>query len=272
MTVELSSIVDITYRVGKQLVKYFHKNDRSAHHKEDRTLVTEADLAADRLITQALMKQFPTDGILSEEMHPHLSSKHERVWIVDPLDGTTNFSIGLPIWGVSIARVTSGYPDLAVVYFPLQKELLTAEKGKGARINNQPLHVFQPGGEKPAAFFSCCSRTHHSYDVSIRFKTRILGSACYSLSAVARGMALIAFEATPKLWDLAATWLIIQESGGVIETYDRSEPFPILDNLDYRCKDFPTLGAATPELMAYARQNIRRKSRFAEAETPDPTL
>jgi myo-inositol-1(or 4)-monophosphatase len=270
MAAELSSIIEIAYRAGEKLAKYFHANDGVVRLKQDRTLVTEADLAADRLITQALIQQFPSDGILSEEMYPYLPAKHERVWIVDPLDGTTNFSIGLPIWGVSIARVTGGFPDLAVVYFPLQKELLTAEKGKGAWLNDRPLHVLQPDREKPAAFFSCCSRTHRYYDVSIRYKPRILGSACYSMSAVARGMALIAFEATPKLWDLAATWLIIQESGGVIETYDGSEPFPVLDNLDYRCKDFPTLSAATPQLMAYARQNIRRKSNPAQGEPADP--
>ncbi len=270
MAAELSSIIEIAYRVGEQLVKFFYANDGTVHLKEDRTLVTEADLASDRLITQELMKQFPSDGVLSEELHHHLPSNHERIWIVDPLDGTTNFSIGLPIWGVSIARVSGGYPDLAVVYFPLQKELLTAERGKGAWLNAKPLHVLQPDMERPSAFFSCCSRTHRFFDVSIRYKTRILGSACYSMSAVARGMALIAFEATPHIWDLAGTWLIIQEAGGIIETYDGSNLFPVLDNIDYRCKDFPTLSAATPELMAYARQNIRQKPRPLDGKAPDP--
>lgn len=259
MDSELSFIIDIAHQAGARLVEYFYREERTVHLKEDRTLVTEADLAADRLITQSIMRQFPGDGVISEEVHHHLPSVQERVWIIDPLDGTTNFSIGLPIWGVSIARISGGYPDLAIVYFPMQEELLTAEKGKGAWLNNRPLRVSQPEREKPSAFFSCCSRTHRKYDVTIRYKTRILGSACYSLCAVARGMALIAFEATPKLWDLAAVWLIIQESGGYIESYDSSVLFPVRENLDYRCKDFPTLSAATKDLMFYARQNIRRK-------------
>lgn len=270
MDSELSSVIDIAYQAGARLAEHFHHKARPVHLKEDQTLVTEADLAVDRLITQSLMTQFPADGIISEEIHHHLPSIHERVWIVDPLDGTTNFSIGVPIWGVSIARVTGGYPDLAVVYFPMQKELFTAENGKGAWLNNTSLRVSQPEVEEPAAFFSCCSRTHRKYDITIRYKTRILGSACYSMCAVARGMALISFEATPKLWDLAAVWLIIQESGRCVETYDGSTLFPIRENLDYRCIDFPTLSAATQELMAYARQNIRRKDVPGEGVPSDP--
>lgn len=261
MASDLSTVIQIAGQAGEMLTGYFNSNGGSLHFKEDKSLVTEADLAADRLITQLLREQFPSDGILSEELHHQFPSGCNRIWVVDPLDGTTNFSIGLPIWGISIARVADGCPDLAVVFFPLQKELFTAERGRGALLNNKTLRISPPDRDRPAAFFSCCTRTHRDYHVTIRYKTRILGSACYSMCAVACGMALIAFEATPKLWDIAATWLIIQEAGGTVETLDNSEPFPLQGDLDYRCKNYPTLCAATPELLTYARQNIRRKDK-----------
>jgi myo-inositol-1(or 4)-monophosphatase len=93
--------------------------------------------------------------------------------------------------------------------------------------------------------------------VDLRYKTRILGSASYTWCAVARGAAIIGFEATPKIWDIAAGWLLVSEAQGVIETFDASQPFPLIPGFDYRAQDFPTLAAATPELAKKAREQIR---------------
>jgi myo-inositol-1(or 4)-monophosphatase len=179
------------------------------------------------------------------------------VWVIDPLDGTTNFSLGLPIWGVCISRLVDGQPNLAAVYFPALGEMYTAESKAGAFRNDEPIQVKPPTQDQPTAFFSCCARTHRKYIVELRYKPRILGSASYTWCAVARGAAIIGFEATPKIWDIAAGWLVVSEAQGVIETLDGSRPFPLIPGFDYRQLNFPTLAAATPQLAAQAREQIR---------------
>ena len=213
-------------------------------------LVTEADLAADRFIAAAISERFPGDRILSEELAPALiESENQTLWVVDPLDGTTNFSLGLPFWGVSIARLQGGYPEVGALYFPRLDELYTTRRGAGAFFNNQRIQVSPPDPNQPWSFFSCCSRTFRDYEIGIKYKPRILGSAAYSLCCVARGIALLAFEATPKVWDIAAAWLLLQEAGGAVATYDDSQPFPLDAAQDYSQMPFPTLAAATPELL-----------------------
>jgi myo-inositol-1(or 4)-monophosphatase len=257
MLPSLSFAVDLARKTGERLLEYFTPAGTTPSLKEDRSLVTEADLAADRHISETLSEKYPESGVLSEELYPVLDKDISPVWVIDPLDGTTNFSLGLPIWGVSIAQVIDGYPATAAVYFPVIKELYAAQAGQGAWFNEEKIHARSQNSANPNSFFSCCTRTHRRYEVTLRYKTRILGSACYSFCGVARGMALIGFEATPKIWDIAAGWLIVSEAGGMIETFDGTQPFPLRAGCDYRRMNFPTLAAATSDLLALGRQEIR---------------
>ena len=248
--------------IGRLLLGAFKPQGTPATLKEDLTLVTEADVAADQRIAKKIKENYPEDLLISEELQPRLPKDAPpggRAWVVDPLDGTTNFSLGLPIWGVSIALLAEGWPKLAALYFPIMEELYTAQIGSGAFLNGERIHAKGLDPDKPAPFFSCCSRTFRNYDVGIRYKPRILGSAAFNLCAVARGMAVIAFEATPKIWDIAGGWLVVSEAGGIIETYDGSQPFPVLPGQDYRAQSFPTIAAATEALAAEAHQKIRRR-------------
>jgi myo-inositol-1(or 4)-monophosphatase len=244
---------------GQLLLEYFNPNGTHSKLKEDYSVVTEADLSADKMITEAIRKNYPNDGLISEELQPEIGSADSAVWVVDPLDGTTNFSLGLPIWGVSIARVVDGWPEIGVAHFPFLDELYSACRGAGAFMNGDQIHSKPPEPGKPSSFFSCCTRTHRHYDVSIRYKTRILGSACYTLCAIAKGMAVVGFEATPKIWDISAGWLIANESGAAVETRDGSQPFPLRDNFDYRSKSFPVLVGANQDLLEKSRQQIKPK-------------
>jgi myo-inositol-1(or 4)-monophosphatase len=257
MDTSLEFAIATARQAGDLLVDHFRLAGTPASRKADRSLVTEADLAADRLIAGAIHERFPADAILSEELQPELRQTAGKVWVVDPLDGTTNFSLGFPIWGVSLACLVAGWPVAAAVYFPLLEELYSAGQGTGAWMNAEPIQARPPIPDQPAAFFSCCSRTYRDYKVDIRYKARILGSACYTWCAVARGLAVLGFESTPKIWDLASGWLIVREAGGVIETYDGAQPFPLASQLDYRRLNFPALAAATPQLVETARQKIR---------------
>lgn len=259
MNSDLEFAVQLVKDTGQLLLEYFNPSGTQTSLKEDFSVVTEADLSADQLITEAIQNNYPADGLISEELQPEIGAAGSAIWVVDPLDGTTNFSLGLPIWGISIARVVDGWPEIGVAYFPFLNELYSAARGTGAFMNDGQIHSQPPVPGQPTSFFSCCTRTHQHYDVSIRYKTRILGSACYTLCAVARGMAVVGFEATPKIWDISAGWLIALESGAAVETIDGSQPFPLRDNFDYRSISFPVLSGASQELLDKSRQEIKLK-------------
>ena len=268
MTSPLQFATLLAHQAGELLRDYYSTNATQATLKPDHSIVTEADLASDRLIAKQIKKRFPGDILLSEELQPEYivggdpapdhRSPDPGVWVIDPLDGTTNFSLGLHYWGVSIARLVDGWPEIAAMYYPLLDQLYTAQKGAGAYLNGEPLHNLPPP-EGQTSFFACCSRTYRRYDVNIRYKTRILGCASYMLCAVALGIAAIGLESTAKIWDLAGGWLLVQEAGGVVGTLEGTQPFPLATGDDYRQKSFPILAAATRELAYRARDQIQLK-------------
>jgi myo-inositol-1(or 4)-monophosphatase len=258
----LAFMVSLAEEVGGLLTSFFGRGSLYTEIKGDRSIVTEADLAADRLIGERIAQGFPGETIISEELHADHSQDDgdlSAVWVIDPLDGTTNFRLGLPIWGVSLARCLKGRPAQAVVYFPLLGELYTAQAGGGARLNGALIRTLPPNPALPASFFTCCSRTHRRYTVTVPYKTRILGSTAYSLCCVARGAALVGFDATPKLWDLAGGWLALAEAGGSIEPFDQAPVFPIEPRQNHTRRNHPIVFAATPELVGKARQWIAPK-------------
>lgn len=260
MGTTLQFALQLALKAGELLTDFYQAHDSHAKVKIDHSIVTEADKAADRLISQSIQESYPQDILLSEEINPVLSSEASNpVWIIDPLDGTTNFFLGLPIWGVSIARLVGGMPEIAVLNFPLLGELYHAQFDQGAYLNNERIRVKPPHPDQPAAFFSCCSRTNRRYSITVPYKTRILGSAAYGLCSVARGSAVLGFEATPKIWDIAAAWLLVNEAGGVIEIYSGSSPFPLIPGTDYSRQNFPTLAAPNHELITRARSQITPK-------------
>ncbi len=260
----------LAQRAGELLLTHYRRSGVRATLKADRTVVTEADLAADRLIRQTICENYPDDGLLSEEEGTIYPAGKRAVWIIDPLDGTTNFSLGMHYWGVSIARLVDGEPDTAALYFPLLDELFTASRGGGAYLNGSRIEVkapdqasqrvsesaSQPNPGQAMFVFSCCSRTLADYKFSLRCKTRILGSAAYGLCTVARGSAVLAFEVTPKVWDFCGSWLVMREAGGVIRVLDGGTPFPLIPGTDYEGQGYPILAAATPEMWAEGRGKI----------------
>jgi myo-inositol-1(or 4)-monophosphatase len=260
MAEPLSFALQLAQEIGELLLGYFQSDELRAELKSDHSLVTQADLAADRFIKEAIYRTFPDDLLLSEEKQPGEASLEvaadRAVWIADPLDGTTNFSLGLHYWGVLLARLVNGWPVLGVLYFPLVHELYHAQGGQGAYLNHQPLRIKAPEAKRPLSFFSCCSRTFRQYQVSVPYKARILGSAAYSLCMVARTSAILSFEATAKIWDLAAAWLVVTEAGGVVETLDGSRPFPLSAGTDYTQTSYPVLAAANPLISERAHRQI----------------
>ncbi|MFZ5809407.1 MAG: inositol monophosphatase family protein [Chloroflexota bacterium] len=251
---------EVCQRAGSLLLSYFRKTELNLSRKADRSLVSEADIAADELITTAIQQQFPSDFILSEELSPSITTTSSTGWVIDPLDGTTNFSLGMHYWGVLLTRIENGLPSLTVQYFPAIDEIYQAQIHQQSLLNNQPIHVESPASDQKLSFFSCCSRAFRHYDINIRYKTRIFGSAAYSMANVARGACRIAFEAEAKIWDIAGAWLLVPQAGGVIAPLTGRLPFPLTPSGDFSKQSFPIIAASSSLFLEEAINKIHLKN------------
>lgn len=201
-------------------------------------LVTEADLASESFIINALKNEFSEHSILSEEagLIPGASSSHQ--WVIDPLDGTTNFTHQYPMIAISIGLLIDQVPEVAVVYNPITGELFSASKGRGATLNGKAIHVssisqleqsllgtgfaYDRKETKENNYAEFCHITNISQGV------RRGGSAALDLAYVAAGRLDGYWERGLKPWDLAAGILLVQEAGGLYTSYE-GEP-AILDS------------------------------------------
>jgi myo-inositol-1(or 4)-monophosphatase len=198
------------------------------HHKGSIDLVTDVDLASERLIREAISTYYPRHEILAEEGGLSESGSEYR-WIVDPLDGTTNYAHGYPIFCVSIALECRGEVVLGVVYDPMRDELFTAERGGGAALNNRSIHV-----SKTAELMQGLLSTGFPYDIKTSKLTNLDhwanfamnaqalrrdGAAALDLCYVACGRFDGFWELNLSPWDTAAGALIVTEAGGGVTNF-----------------------------------------------------
>lgn len=250
-----------TARVGEQLLADF--GSATATEKADGTLVTQSDLRSDAQIRAAIAETFPEHGILAEESDRSFPDK-EWCWVVDPIDGTTNFARGVPIWAISMGLLYRGTPVFGFVHCPPIRETFHGfwygDSGlsgpMGAFLNGRRIGV---SGASPSSnqLFSCCSRSLEAIEQPFPCKIRMLGVATYNLLTVATGVCLGAVEATPKIWDIAAVWPIVRAAGGVWIFLSGDTPggsrlgdreFPLTPGRDYSGYSFPSLAVANPRL------------------------
>lgn len=192
-------------------------------------LVTEADVASEKNIITAIRSRFPDHDILAEESGLNKSADSQYRWIVDPLDGTTNFAHQIPFFAVSIAFAAADEILVGLVLNPATGDLFTAIRGQGARLNNQPIRVSE---EKNLG--DCLLATGFPYDVKDRLDPvmerlrrcvaaargiRRLGSAALDLCYVACGRFAGFWEENLKPWDTAAGWLIAEEAGAWVTDF-----------------------------------------------------
>jgi len=253
---------ELARRVADLLLGYFRREGLQGELKPDDSLVTEADIAADEMVARAIRAEYPQDALISEELSPHYEGPADTVWVIDPIDGTANFAAGLQHWGVCLARIVGGIPQTAVLLFPALDELYVAVRGEGATINGRRAQVRPQSSAKPQGILMCCSRTPRLYHLNLPYNIRMLGSSAYALVSVARGSAVVALEARPKIWDLAAASLVVSEAGGVFHSLHQqagaggAAPFPLRRGLEYAQKSFPVLAAASAELAEFALDHI----------------
>ena len=198
-------------------------------------IVTELDKRSEALITDSIKKAFPGHGILAEET-PELAAKSPCRWIIDPLDGTTNYAHGFPVFCVSIAFEQTGEVKLGVVYNPMLDELFLAEKGRGAFLNGLPIAVSKVASMDRsllATGFPYDLRTseNNNFDHFFNFSRkaqaiRRAGAAALDLSYTAAGRFDGFWEMKLKPWDVAAATLIVKEAGGTVTDFS-GRPFSI---------------------------------------------
>lgn len=227
MSDRLSFAIELAKKAGKLLREGYSKKKTIAY-KGDLNLVTEFDLRSEELIVSSLRENFPGEGILAEEGGLQVSG--EGQWLIDPLDGTTNFAHNIPFFAVSIAFVQSQKPLLGVIFDPMRDELFHAEAGQGVWLNAAPLRVSTLEKLTESLLvtgFPYDRNTHHDNNLahfaafSLRaLGVRRMGSAAMDLAYVAAGRFEGYWELRLSPWDWAAGMLMVKEAGGKISRTD----------------------------------------------------
>ena len=225
--------IKIAKRAGQELLKYFTKIDKIKISKKSKhEVVTPADLASNKIIVSAIKKQFPSHGILSEETGIYQKNS-DYLWVIDPLDGTTNFSIGNHFFNVSIALVYKKEIVLGVIFAPFFDQLFVAEKGKGATLNN--IKIKTTNNKKPIDSMVDFGYTYEDDGVNkkmayahaqflLKFEhAHNLGASELELAWVAMGRLEAYVLPHIKPWDIAAGILMIIEAGGRVTDFKNKE-------------------------------------------------
>jgi myo-inositol-1(or 4)-monophosphatase len=220
---------EIASKVGNFLKRSFNDFDRSKGYKfkSKDNIQTWVDLAAEKIILQKIKKAFPRHHVLSEESgENHLRSDYS--WIIDPLDGTTNFAMHLPAYGTSIALAYMNKVVLGVTYTPSVNELIVAETGKGTYCNQKKVRVSEVKDLKRALLTFCHGSMFHDIKRAVKlyskfklrsFDYRQIGSTVVEFNFVASGRTEAIMLPGANLYDVAAGALIVKEAGGKVTDF-----------------------------------------------------
>lgn len=222
-------------RAGHTLIKKMANLDKlKIEKKSHNDFVSDADRAAEKAIIDCIHKHYPDHAILAEESGA--SGDSDVVWIIDPLDGTTNYLHGFPVFAVSIGVQEKGRLEHGVVYDPLRQELFTASRGDGAQLDGRKIRVsgqsdlqhaligtgfpFRDADMDLAPYMKMLEKTLHNTS-----GVRRAGAAALDMCYVAAGRLDAYFETNLHAWDLAAGAIIVREAGGIVSGLDGSENF-----------------------------------------------
>ena len=236
---QLRELDSLFKEVSKRQLKDF--GNISASNKSDGSLITSCDLWSDKTIVDGLASIAPDEGVLSEEGGKLIPST-KAYWVVDPLDGTTNFAAGIPYWSISVARFVDGKPQSSFLIIPTLKKKFVSIKGKGVWLNNKKIDPIQ--NNRQSECVSLCSRSikilQKKPDSVFPGKIRLLGVSSLNLTSVAMGQTFGAIESTPKIWDIAAAWLLLEELNCSIKWLD-TNPLNLVSGQNLSDIDFPLI-------------------------------
>jgi len=254
---ELQTAVEAA-RAGAAVISTYTQRSRaqSFELKGRHDLVTEADVASENAIKSVIRRMYPDDQMLAEESHGGDGLTDARTWIIDPIDGTTNFAHGVPFYSVSIALWIKQEPAVALVLGVAQDELFTAEAGQGTRLNGHSIRVSQTtepaealiGTGFPYRDLSVLEDYMKVFHVLMRetHGVRRPGSAAYDMAYVAAGRYDGFYEYALAPWDVGAGALLIREAGGLVTDWDGGEQWLTGKRIT----------AGNPSIHAYLQQTI----------------
>ena len=219
ISANLNIMIKASEKASKILIRDFGEVEKlQISVKGPSDFVSNADTKAEKIIINELMKAKKNYSILSEECGSKINSDSENVWIIDPIDGTTNFLHGVPHFAISIALKSNNEIISGLIYDPIKDEMFYAEKNNGAFFNNQRIKV-----SKKKDIEGCLFGTGGKEKIEVDLITRKSGSAALDMAYVAAGRYDGYFQNNLNLWDIAAGIVIVKEAGGIINKIDLSE-------------------------------------------------
>lgn len=243
----LDDALDIAKSAGDYLEKMYY-TDFNISTKGSKDLVTDADYGSEKIILSMIKEKYPDHSILSEEAGEEINSSKYK-WIVDPLDGTINFSRKIPLFGVIIALLEDDVTILGVHYLPMLKETYSAVKGEGTFLNGKKIKVSDTKDIQDYIIglgdFNIGKNQYlKDQDNQIleniikrlspkTMRTKMFGAACFDLACIASGRTDILFYPFTNPWDVLAGSLLIEEAGGTVISTDKLTIFSNGKNLDY---------------------------------------
>ena len=219
ISANLNIMIKAAEKASRALIRDFGEIEKlQVSIKGPADFVSNADTKAEKIIIEELKKARPYYSIISEEDGSESNKDKKNVWIIDPIDGTTNFLHGVPHFAISIALKYEDEIISGLIYDPIKDEMFYAEKDNGAFFNNQRIRV-----SKKKEINSCLFGTGGKYKNEIDLPTRISGSAALDIAYVAAGRYDGYFQNGLSLWDIAAGIIILKEAGGVINEINLSK-------------------------------------------------
>ena len=219
ISANLNIMIKASEKASKILIRDFGEIEKlQISIKGPSDFVSSADTKAEKIIISELMKNKKNYSILSEEDGSKINTDSKNVWIIDPIDGTTNFLHGVPHFAISIALKSDNEIVSGVIYDPIKDEMFYAEKNNGAFFNNQRIKV-----SKKKDIQSCLFGTGGKEKIETDLITRKSGSAALDMAYVAAGRYDGYFQNNLNLWDIAAGIIIVKEAGGTINEINLSE-------------------------------------------------
>ena len=212
ISANLSIMIKAAEKASKILIRDFGEVEKlQVSIKGPSDFVSSADRKAERIIIDELTKSKKKFSILSEEIGEVINSDKDSYWIIDPIDGTTNFLHGIPHFAISIALRTKKEIVSGLIFDPIKNEMFYAEKNNGAYFNNQRIRV-----SKKKDINQCLFATGGKKEISNNLNTRKSGSAALDLAYVGAGRYDGCFQNSLNIWDIAAGIIIVKEAGGKI--------------------------------------------------------
>jgi myo-inositol-1(or 4)-monophosphatase len=219
ISANLNIMIKAAEKASKALIRDFGEIEKlQVSIKGPTDFVSNADLKAEKIIIEELKKARPYYSIISEEDGSETNKDKNNTWIIDPIDGTTNFLHGIPHFAISIALRSGNEIISGLIYDPIKDEMFYAEKENGAFFNNQRMRV-----SKKKEINSCLFATGGSSEKNIELLIRKSGCAALDIAYVAAGRYDGYFQNNLNLWDIAAGIVLVKEAGGVINEIDVSK-------------------------------------------------